>query len=300
MIRCLHCNAETSNGLALCELCQRLAASIFEMLPVYFRNLARQRRPGRPNGALGGSGQWLMQRGETDGSRVAVALERAVNDLDTWARALNDDRGVELPNGDTETDTITATCAMLEEHLTSIATLEWAGQFLRDIAKHERVLRALTETAVPGWYAGTCRQVTGRDMEGNTYVCGTNTFVIPGLTWVTCTGCGATTHAAEHLETILVEAREWLARPKTLAEALVALVDSEESVPRLHTRIRVWANRGDITPIRRFHRDYVWSDEQERLIVATQETGHARYWFGEVFDRLIEGDATQGTKAQAS
>lgn len=300
MIRCLHCGAETRNGLALCELCQRLAASIFDMLPVYFRNLARQRRPGRPNGSLGTSGQWLMRRGESDGSRVNTALERAVNDLDTWARALSDDRDVELPTGDTETDVITATCQLLADHLTSIATLEWAGQFLREIARHERTLRALTESAVPGWYAGACRQVTGRDMEGNTYECGTATFVIPGLTWVTCTGCGTTTYARDHLELILVEARDWLARPKALAEAMVALIDTEQSVPKLHTRIRVWANRGDITPIRRFHRDYVWSDEQSRLIVATQETGHARYWFGEVFDRLLEGDATHGTKAQAS
>ena len=188
MTRCLHCGAETSNGLALCELCRRLAESIFEMLPVYFRNLSRQRRPGRPNGSLGTSGQWLIRRGESEGSKVAVALERAVNDVDTWARALTDDRGILPEEGDTETETFVALCAFLEAHLTSIATLGWAGQFLNDMKRHEATLRALTESVVPGWYAGTCRQVTGRTMEGDVFVCGADTYVVPGLTWVTCQG----------------------------------------------------------------------------------------------------------------
>ena len=97
MIHCLHCGAETSNGLALCELCQRKVATCLEFLPVYFRNLARQRRPGRPNGSLGMTGSWLIRRGEVDGSKVQAALALAVNDLVTWTVLLAGDRDIEVP-----------------------------------------------------------------------------------------------------------------------------------------------------------------------------------------------------------
>jgi hypothetical protein len=69
------------------------------------------------------------------------------------------------------------------------------------------------------------------------------TYVVPGLTWVTCRACGSTTYARDHLETILTEASDWIARPKALAEAIVALVDTEQSVPRLHERIKKWGHR---------------------------------------------------------
>lgn len=283
-IRCLHCGAETSNGLALCELCRRLAESIFEMLPVYFRNLSRQRRPGRPNGTLGTSGTWLIRRGETEGSKVNAALERCANDLDTWARALTDDRDIRPQEGDTEAETVIALCEFLESNLTSIATLEWAGQFLREMARHEKTLRALTESVVPGWYAGACRQVTGRTMEGDVYVCSTDTFVIPGLTWVTCSGCGATTYARDHLDTVLDEAADWTARPKAVAETLVALMDTEPSVPRLYDRIRKWESLGWLPATRRHDAD-------------GDPIGPKLYRLGDVFD-LAVGRADAPTRAE--
>lgn len=255
MIRCLHCGAETSNGLALCELSQRKVAACLESLPLYFRNLARDRRPGRPNGSLGVSGSWLLQAGDTQGSAVQAALAKAMNNLSTWARALNDDRDVDLPDAETEADVFAALCAWFEIHLTSVSTLEWAGQFVRDVARQEAALRELTEEVVPGWYAGLCPQVTGRDMEGNTYVCSVPTYVIPGLTWVTCAGCGATSHASDHIEVVLGEARDWIARPRPLAETLVALIDGEQSVERLYARIRKWESLGWLAGVRRLDAD---------------------------------------------
>lgn len=275
MTRCQHCNAETTNGLALCDLCQQYASSCFEFLPVYFRNLARWRRPSRPNGSLGTSGQWLIQRGESEGSRIATALERVANDLDTWARALTEDRSIRPDEGDTETETVAALCSFLDLHLTSIATLEWAGEMLREIGRHERTLRQLTEAAVPGWYAGACRQVTGRDMEGNVYHCEAPTYVVPGLTWVTCVRCGATTYARDHLDVILDEARGWVAPPMRLAEAIVALVDTELSVPRLHKRISKWGERDRI------------------VVLRASEYGPKRYRLGEVLDVLFAEGATR-------
>lgn len=287
-MNCQHCNAETSNGLALCELCQRRATDCLADLPVYFRNLARWQRPGRPNGSLGTAGQWLIRRGEVEAAHIITALERVSNDLTTWARALEDDRGVTLPDGETEAATFAALCELLTEHLTSIATLEWAGQFVRDMDRHDRTLRGVTAAVIPGWYAGTCRRRVAMATDGDDGLCGASTYVVPGLTWVTCGSCGATTFARDHLDAVLEEARDWKARPKALAEAVVALVDGEQSVPKVYTRIRQWAHQGDIKALRHTTRDYVLDEATEQLVVADVETGHARYLFGDVLDRVLE------------
>ena len=289
MIHCLHCGAETSNGLALCDLCRRMASTILEFLPVYFRNLARW-RPGRA-GSRPVPGSRVLYDGETrvgTGDRISDRLNEAANMLTTRARELVDDRpylgrlldrlaAARQAGTVDEAQVVAWLCAGFERYLTSISTLDWCGDFVRDLAYHEEVLRGLTETAVPGWYAGMCR-------------CKAPTYVVPGLTWVTCGACGTTTHVAAHLEVIADEARDWVARPKAIAEAIVALVDTEASVPKLHTRIRQWAFVGDIQPIRRTRRGYVWSDEEERVVIGTEEVGHARYRLGDVLDLLLARD----------
>lgn len=288
-MNCQHCHAETTNGLALCELCRRRASDCLEFLPVEIRNLARWRRSGRPNGSLGAEGQWLIRRGESEVAHIRVALDRAANDLDTWGRALADDRpGFDMPDGDTEVDRMLALCDALRVNLTSIATLEWAGQFVRDMDRQEYALRRLTEVYIPGWYAGECRH------------CKTPTFVMPGLTWVTCGGCGSTTFARDHLDAVLAEARDWVARPKPIAEALVALLDSEDSVRRLYDRIRKWVDRGDLTPIRRTERDYVFDEKTLTWTVAEVETGFARYRMGDVLDLALRRDTPSVTESAAS
>lgn len=295
-MNCLHCGAATTNGLALCDLCQRYARECLEHLPTYFRNLSRQRRPGRPNGSLGSGG------GGDEGGSVSViaALGRAENDISTSARLLADDRGVELPDAETEAETFAALCALLSESLTTIATLEWAGQFVKEVARHERILQEVTQASIPGWYAGACRQFTGKDMEGNDHTCGTLTYVIPGLTWVTCRGCGATTYARDHLAIVLEEADGWIARPKALAEAIVALVDSEPSVPQLYARIRQWAHREAITPIRATKREYVYDLDAETIVLADVKVGHPRYRLGDVLDQIHREHHDRAVKATAA
>lgn len=272
---CYHCGAETSNGLALCELCRRKAEADLQYLPIYFRNLARWGRPARPNGSLGSRSQWLMRKGEdSDANRIGRALDEAGNDLVGWARMLADDRVLELPDpGETESDQVAALCAWLADHLTSIATLDWCGEFVSaayvktldrgGVGFHEYRLRGLTEASVPGWYAGACRR------------CKVGTYVVPGLTWVTCAGCGATTYARDHLDTILTEARGWVARPMRLAEAAVALLDSELSVPRLHKRISKWGERGRID------------------VVRDSDYAPKRFRFGDVLDALVTEGQTR-------
>lgn len=270
---CLHCGAETTNGLALCELCRRYAATSLEYLPVYFRNLARW-RPGRGGGRQVPDSRALYDgEGHERPDHISRALDEALNALTTWARMLKDDRGITPPTGDTESEQVEALCRWLNKHLASIATLEWAGEFLRrkrkdedtcdSVGYHEWRLRLLTETIIPGWYAGTCRR------DG----CEASTYVVPGLTWVTCPGCGATTYARDHINVVIDEASDWWATPKRLAEAIVALVDSEQSVERLRDRVRKWGDRGHLEPSRTLDSD-------------GDPVGPKRYRLGDVLDRL--------------
>jgi hypothetical protein len=284
-MKCLHCQAETSNGLALCERCQMAASIYLEFLPIYFRNLARW-RPGRA-GSRPVPGSRIPKGVIAEkGDEVGNALNQAGSDLDTWARCLTDDRGVQIPAAEGEASVVRVLCWVFSENLTSIATLDWAGEFVRALSEHETRLRQLTEKVAPGWYAGGCQH------------CETPTHVVPGLTWVTCGGCGATTYARDHLDVIIDEARGWTARPKRLAEAVVALVDTETSVPRLYTRIRQWAFDEKIAPIYRTEVDYKWSEEAGKMVLTQQDIGFPSYRFGEVIDlALAKGSRAKAAKA---
>lgn len=312
MIRCLHCHAETSNGLALCDLCRRALVTCLEFIPIYFRNLARW-RPGRA-GSRPVPGSRVLYDGTAPqlgtGDRISDTLDETANALTTWARALVDDRphlarlldrlvAARAAETITEAEAVAWLCLGFERYLTSIATLDWCGEFLRALSHQESHLRAFTERCVPGWYAGGCRQVAGFDEDGAAVRCDAGTYVVPGLTWVTCGRCGTTTYARDHLEIILDEARGWVARPKRLAEAIVALVDTELSVPRLYERIRKWEQREKITAVRRTSRGYAWSMDDERFVVADEEIGHARYRMGEVLDMVLAEPATRGGGSRA-
>lgn len=292
MTHCLHCGATTSNGLALCEMCRQLAVTILTVLPVYFHNLARW-RPGRA-GSRPVPGSRVLYDGPPKigtGDQISDTLDETFTMLTTRARELAKDRP-HFPRPLTRTDAVlcddmSATeadylnehqakacellCAAFGRHLTSIATLDWCGDFVRDLSSHEETQRALTEDKVPGWYAGGCKR------------CDSSTYVVPGLTWVTCRACGITTHAADHLETILDEAREWIATPVSLAEALVALLDTEASVFRLRKRIAKWGERTRgrrIEAVRRIDQD-------------GDPCGPKRYRLGDVLDLLMTEGATR-------
>lgn len=297
---CQHCGATTTNGLALCELCQRFVRTTLVYLPIYFRNLVRW-RPGR-GGARQVPGSRVLydgtQRGDGTGDRISDRLDEAHIALTTWARALADDRGPFLARPLTEADAMLSgdlppeivedqalvaagLCRAFDHYLTSIATLEWCGEFVRQLARFEATLCGLTEASVPGWYAGACRH------------CEAATYVVPGLTWVTCAGCGTTTFARDHLETILAEAQDWLASPKQLAHAIVALVDTELSVPRLYERIKKWEQRGKIEGVQRTERGYEWPEGADRPVVVDQLVGPKRYRLGDVLDRIFAEGTTR-------
>lgn len=186
---------------------------------------------------------------------------------------LVEERGITVPTHDTEQEQVATHCRLLAEHLATISATTWAGVLVNKLDHHEEALRRLTEDAAPGWYAGGCKR------------CDSGTYVVPGLTWVTCRGCGTTTYARDHLDTILDEASDWVAQPKRLAEAVVALVDTEQSVPRLHKRISKWGEREKIATYRRLDDD-------------GDEVGPKRHRLGDVLGLLaMEGQTRQGDTA---
>lgn len=292
-MNCLYCGATTDNGLALCALCQRKATVDMEFLPVYFRNLARW-RPGRAGSrpVPGSRVLYSGERGSGTGDRIGDALDETANTLTTRARELCDDRPhlaqmldrlavARSEDRIDEAQVVAWLCAGFTRYLTTVATLDWCGDFVHDLDQHEAALRGLTETAVPGWYAGACARKIS--MEST---CGAPTYVVPGLTWVTCGACGVTTYARDHLDTILDEARAWVARPMRLAEAAVALVDTELSVARLYERIKKWEQREKIVGVRRLDAD-------------GDPVGPKRYRFGDVLDRLASDGETRLTETTA-
>ena len=99
---------------------------------------------------------------------------------------------------------------------------------------------------------------------------------------VTCGSCGTTTYAKDHLEVILEEARDWTARPKDIAGAIVALVDGEQSVPRLYDRIRKWESLG-------------WVESSRRVDAEGDPRGPKLYRLGDVLD-LARGQADAPTR----
>jgi hypothetical protein len=286
MIRCLHCGAETSNGLALCETCRVALVVRLEWVPVHFANLSRLYTPGRPNGSLGGRiddgrgiydehGNEIRYVREGGGlAQVQNALSLAHADLIGWARALGDDRPQLIPAIDGigslgEREFVAAFCNLLSVHVASLTTLPWCGDLLASLTRMERRLGRLTDQWVPGWYAGHCQR------------CQTRCYVEPGVTWVTCPGCGVTTPASDHIDIVLDEARDWIARPKGtpkhpgLAEAIVALTGAS-SIERVANLIRQWHKRGLLVACVYVDRD---GDPAEK-----------RFRLGDVMDRLRTSD----------
>ncbi len=281
MIRCLHCHAETSNGLALCDLCRQAVLTYLEFAAVYFRNLARWRPGHAGSRPVPSSREPGITRSAAEADRISRALDECGAEMVAHVLHLADDRpGIEIPAPDDEASQFLTLTDLLTAHLASMSTLDWIGDFVTSMRDMEYRLRRLTEDYVPGWYAGGCRQLIGFDDEGAAVRCGASTYVVPGLTWVTCGACGTTTYARDHLDVLLDEARGWIAPPKRIAEALVALLDTEQSVARLHKRISKWGERDQIEPLRRLDDD-------------GDEVGPKRYRLGEVLDLLLREGQTR-------
>lgn len=228
---CRSCHATTTNGLNACQTCRARLTVDLEFIPIYFRNLARWRPAYAGSRPVPGSRVLWMGNNTPSTDRIGDALDHCHELLTSWATKLEDKTGLCVLSGDTPAASVVVLCHYLTENVDNLVTFDWVGDVITGTHDTATALLSYTETLIPGWYAGQCAG------------CTTDTFVVPGLTWVTCRGCGRTTYARDHLDTILTEAGDWVATPKRLAEAVVALIDTETSVELVRDRIRHWGTR---------------------------------------------------------
>lgn len=297
-MNCRNCSATTTNGLALCERCRRTLRIALVNIPAYETDVLRI-QPGervRVRSAFASAPPRDLEAAAYDPiSDAAQAVDNAVS---TWCRALADDRpDAGQPPADTQRQ-----CAWLERHTTTIATLEWAGECLRDMVVCERKLRRLLDQADTGWYAGKCGAVLEAERIHSGQTCGCSChqgepcdlaewcdpsepiipavacergiYATPGSSWITCPECGASYNVADRRDVLLREARDELAPIRTIAKVLVGLLDSEASEERLAKRLDKWTERGRL------------SDMGVRVLKGSRRPVRV-YRVGDVWDTLV-------------
>lgn len=304
---CTHCGAATTDHLALCPRCQTTLTVALVNVPAYRADLERI-RPGervRRRGVHTSTPPTRLDPPVRD--RIAETMDAVDSTIATWCRALADDR-----------PTITAPptgyrlqCAWLEQHIATIATLEWAAEALRDLLAAERLLLRELDRSDTGWYAGQCGNVLAEERvhDGRTCACGCHDggpcdipdggchpeqvlipavvcerglYGVPGHGWVHCPKCGSTWDAGARRAILLREARHEVAPVAVIARAVVGLVDTEVSVERLANRIDQWVRRGRLSD----------------LGVRVLDGQHRRvYRLGEVFDLVMREHAETEVRA---
>lgn len=242
-MNCLHCTAETTNGLALCSgCCKTLSVALVNTAAFYADALRIQ--PGQRVKVRSAYQSTPPPLATPSIDPVTVATCHVDAVVSGWVRCLTDDRpGIDEPPAD-----IARACGWLERHIPSIATLEWGGELLRDMRECERRLQRLIDKSDTGWYAGVCGNEIGRewsdeDGEVVAVTCPRNLYGTMGTTWVRCPECGRTWDASARREVMMREARDEYAPVAVIARACVGLLDTEVSVQRLANRIDQWVKR---------------------------------------------------------
>lgn len=273
-MKCLHCTAELTNGLALCETCQQTFRVALTNVAAFYADVLRIQ-----------PGQRVKVRSayrSTPPPAVAVTFDPvtvATGYVDAivigWVRNLLDDRpGIGEPPSD-----VARACGWLEHHVPSIATLEWGAEALREMLECERRLQRLVDRSDTGWYAGICGNEIGRavisEAEGAevvTLTCPRNLYGTMGTSWVRCAECGRMWDAGQRREVMLREARDESAPVSVIARAVVGLLDTEPSVQRLTNRIDQWVSRKKLVSM--------------GVRVLADGKPHRVYRLGDVFDLL--------------
>lgn len=262
-IQCLHCGAETSNGLALCGGCITTATVSLVNIASYHTD-ALNIQPGervKVRSAYQSTPPPALDPRHDPVSAVCGHVDAIIVG---WVRNLEDDRAIE-----TKAHTTTAACAWLEQHLTTIGTLDWAGEFVREMRDCEGRLERLLDRTDTGWYAGRCENVlegerlhdgqtcacacheTGAcDMPGGcgdagvigAVLCPRPLYVNRGKGWVRCPECGMTWDAEARRVRLVKQAADELAPVRALARVIVGITD-EVSEERLTRRIEKWIDR---------------------------------------------------------
>lgn len=273
---CLHCTAETTNGLTLCGRCQRTADTALTNIAAAYADLALipttrgVRRGSSTPDPTGIAAAHIV----TD--PVTEADDAATRTLTTWARVLAAAR----PRAGRPPRSVSDLAPWLARHTTAIASLPWASDYLHGILRTERQLRKVVERADTGSYVGVCGNeiIASRRHDEISCWCachlgGVNADTgepecdVPGgcgreygeITAETCTEhlyapraatlvrckCGANWDVRARRQQLVREAEDELA-PVAVIAHLAAVFSGESSVGTLEARIRKWVQRKDI------------------------------------------------------
>jgi len=280
-MKCNWCEAEVTNGLELCELCQRTLATSCVNVAAYFADVDRI-RPGQRIKVRSTYRSTPPPSIEASPDKIAETLDYVASIVWGWCVNLTDDRP-SVPEMPTTTE---RRCGWLEAHAASIATLEWAGECLREMLDCERRLRRILDRADTGWYAGVCGNEIGREyLDGDVFplTCERHLYGTQGSAWVVCPECGRTWDASARRDVMIREARDQHAPVSVIASAVVGLIDGEHSVQRLANRIDQWVARKKLTSM--------------GVRVLADGKPHRVYRLGDVFDLM--GVESSPTDAEA-
>lgn len=273
-MKCLFCTADVTNGLGLCERCQQtLSVSLVNVAAFYSDAIRIQ------------PGQRVKVRGAYQSAPPPPVIpdpdpvSRTTDEVDVivvgWVRNLEDDR----PNLSRCPAGTVLACGWLEAHVKTIATLEWAGEVVREMLDCEKQLQRLIDRSDTGWYAGVCGNEIGREWIGEdddaevvALNCERNLYGTMGTSWVRCPECGRTWDAGKRREVMIAEARDQSAPVSVIARAVVGLLDNEVSVQRLANRIDQWVSREKLHSL--------------GVRVLADGKPHRVYRIGDVFDLL--------------
>jgi hypothetical protein len=243
---CLWCTADVTNGLALCERCQRTLSVSLVNVAAYFTDVDKI-RPGQRVKVRSAYQSAPPPAIEPAPDRIGEALDTAATIVYGWARNLEDDRPGSLKELPPST---VARCGWLEAYVATIATLEWAAECLREIRDCERDLKRILDRADTGKYVGVCGNEIGREeYDGETFpiTCERHLYLPPTMVYVTCPECGRSWDGEQRQAMMLKHAREELAPIRVIAKVVVHLSEDEPSEERLTRRIEKWVERGRLT-----------------------------------------------------
>jgi hypothetical protein len=240
VLTCLHCRA-TTNGVVLCTRCRTTAEVALDNLAAYHADLfslptnnVRIRRRSGPADPTGN----LIAVGDGGGGVEAAAAETNTM-LTAWCRILLDTRTQLRP----PPDSVTGKAAFLRQHLNSIATLEWAGELVRQLLRFERRLHKIVSANRGQWYAGICGGRTGDALDD---WCPVDLFIRTSETWVRCPACGTGWSVDQRRRRVIEQARDELLPVSLIARAAVSLLEGEPSHQRLEARLHKWVQRGQL------------------------------------------------------
>lgn len=238
---CRSCTATVSNGLALCENCtQTLRVALVNVAAFYTDALGIT--PGQRVKVRSAYKSTPPPGAEPRFDPVAATTGYVDAVVDGWCRNLTDDRpGIGTPPGDTA-----KACGWLESCVSSIVTLEWAGEILREMLDLERALQRLLDKSDTGKFAGICGNEIGREVDDDgltvSLTCPRGLYRTESSPWVRCPECGRTWDAEQRRVKMRADAADELAPIRTIARVVVGLTD-EVSQERLTRRIEQWVHR---------------------------------------------------------